>query len=72
MQLIGSAARVCPMSPATFVVFSTPADWLAARRINFVMASAVWNIPTVRVATLASIALIFLSYSLTGERGGWR
>jgi len=71
MQLLSFAARYFLIGLATFLTFSTLTDWVVTRRISLAMAWGLWNIPIVRVATLSSIALIILSYSLTGERGSW-
>jgi hypothetical protein len=71
MRQLRFAARCYLMGLATFVVFSTLTDWLVAGRTSFAMAWALWNIPAMRVTTLASALVLFLSYSLTGERGGW-
>ena len=68
MGFLGSVARGCLVLIGLFVIFVIVSEWIGTGHADLTVAWVVWTSPFLRVATLASLGLVFMDLVLIGRR----
>jgi hypothetical protein len=68
MEFLGSVARGCLVLIGLYVIVLIMSEWTGTGRPDLTVAWVVWTSPFLRVASLASLGLVFIDLVLIGRR----
>jgi hypothetical protein len=67
MAFLGSLARGCLVLIALYVIVLILSRWMGTGQPDLTVAWVVWDSPFLRVASLASLAMMFIDLVLVGR-----